>query len=186
MTESEITKTLEEKVTRAKEKLASELNTIRAGKANPTLLDRVYVDYYETPTPLKSLANTAAIDPVTLSVSPFDPTNLKAIEKGIVDADLGVTTVNDGKVVRITIPKPTEERRKELAKEVKKFLEEARISLRGARHKANEGFERLEKDGEFTEDDVKSSKKGVQKLIDAAEGDIEEATKKKEAELLEI
>jgi ribosome recycling factor len=186
MTEQEIMQNLKDKLEKAKEKLTGELNTIRAGAASPMLLDRVFVDYYETPTPLKALANTAATDGSTLVVTPFDPSNLKAIEKGISDADLGVTATNDGKVIRIAVPKPTEEMRKKLVKEVKSFLEDGRIHLRQARQKAISGFEGLEKAGEFTEDDVKSSKKDVQKVIDAAEKEIEEMAAKKESALLSI
>jgi ribosome recycling factor len=186
MDEQQIKDHLTEKLGKAQEKLAANLNTVRAGKANPALLDRVFVDYYDTPTPLKALANTAAIDGNTLVVTPFDAGNLKAIEKGIVSENLGVTVTNDGKVVRIAVPQLTEERRQELVKTVKGFAEDAKIAVRNARREANEAYEKMEKADELTEDDLKHERKEVQKAVDAAVGQIEQAVSKKEQDLLII
>jgi ribosome recycling factor len=186
MNEAEIKKRLSDRLERAKERFSAELNTVRAGRANPSLLDRVFVEYYETPTPLKSLANIAAPDPASLLVSPFDPANLKAIERGIADADLGVAISNDGKVIRLSLPKLTEERRKELTKVVKKFTEDAKIAIRNERRTANEALKKLEKEGEYTEDDLHSEEKEVQKKVDDAIRKIEEAAAIKEKELVEL
>lgn len=183
---NEIIKKLKEDINKTKENLNSNLNTVRAGSANPALLDKVSVIYYETPTPLKALANIAALDAKTLIVTPFDVSNVGAIEKGISDANLGVTATNDGKVVRISVPSLTEEKRKDLIKVVKDFLEEARVSIRNERRNANEHFKKMEKDGEFTEDDLRDAEKEVQKLVNDAVNEFEQTVKSKEEELLVV
>lgn len=123
-------KTLEEKIQATKDNLKENLNTIRAGRANPALLDKVMVDYYGSPTPIKALANVSVPDPRTLLVTPFDPKSLSNIEKGINEANIGINPSNDGKVIRLVVPTLTEERRKELTKSVKKYGEEAKVAIR--------------------------------------------------------
>lgn len=186
MNEQEILGKLREGLEKSKTNLVSNLNSIRAGRANPALLDKVTVIYYDTPTPLKSLANISAPDGSTLIVTPFDANALKDIEKGISDANLGVSTSNDGKVIRLSVPPLTEEKRKEFAKEVKTYGEEAKIAIRSSRNDANKRFKALKEEGEFTEDDLKSSEKGVQKLVDEAAHSIDKLVSEKEQEILSL
>lgn len=182
----QIQKSLEEKLKKSIESLKSELNAVRAGRANPALLDRVEVDYYGTPTPLKQLSTIAAADPRTLVVTPFDPQAMKDIEKAILSANIGINPVNDGKVVRLSIPQLTEERRKELAKQVKAIGEEAKVAARNIRRKANDDIKKEEKAGELTEDDVKESLDDVQKATDKTIKDIENIIAEKEKEIMEV
>ena len=134
--------TLEEKLSKSKDNLKEELNAVRAGRANPALLDRVEVNYYGTPTPLKQLANVSAPDPRTLMVTPFDPKSVGDIEKAILAANIGINPANDGKAVRLSIPQLTEERRKELAKQAKSIGEEAKVAARNLRRKANDDIKK--------------------------------------------
>ena len=149
-----VLQTLEEKLAKSMDNLKEELNAVRAGRANPALLDRVEVNYYGTATPLKQLANISAPDPRTLLVTPFDPKSVGDIERAILAANIGINPVNDGKVVRLAIPQLTEERRKELAKKAKSIGEEAKVAARNLRRKANDDIKKEEKAAELTEDDV--------------------------------
>ncbi|MBQ7606207.1 MAG: ribosome recycling factor, partial [Firmicutes bacterium] len=135
---ADIKKTLEEKIAKTEQVLKEELNTVRAGRANPALLDKVMVEYYGTPTPLKSLANVSTPDPRTLMISPFDAKSIGDIEKAINIANIGINPTNDGKCVRLVIPPVTEERRKELTKTVKKMGEDAKVAVRNIRRDAND------------------------------------------------
>lgn len=137
-----VLQTLEEKLAKSMDNLKEELNAVRAGRANPALLDRVEVNYYGTATPLKQLANISAPDPRTLLVTPFDPKSVGDIERAILAANIGINPVNDGKVVRLAIPQLTEERRKELAKKAKSIGEEAKVAARNLRRKANDDIKR--------------------------------------------
>lgn len=177
---------LEEKIEKSKAHLKEELATVRAGKANPALVDRVMVEYYGTPTPLKSLANISVPDPRTLMISPFDPKAIPEIEKGINKADIGITPANDGKVVRLTIPQVTEERRKELTKTVKKIGEESKVAIRNLRREANDELKKEQKNGELTEDDLKSEMEEVQKIIDKAVKEVDSMVADKEKEIMEV
>lgn len=179
-------KTIGERIDATKEYLREDLNTVRAGRANPALLDRVMVSYYGSPTPLKSLANISVPDPRTLMIAPFDLNSLKDIEKGINEADIGINPSNDGKVIRLVIPQLTEERRKELTKLIKKYGEEAKIAVRNIRREANDELKKQEKDGELTEDDVRAGLDDVQKEIDKAIQDIEDIIKDKDKELMSV
>ena len=179
-------KTLEEKIQATKDNLKENLNTIRAGRANPALLDKVMVDYYGSPTPIKALANVSVPDPRTLLVTPFDPKSLSNIEKGINEANIGINPSNDGKVIRLVVPTLTEERRKELTKSVKKYGEEAKVAIRNVRREVNESLKKQQKDGELTEDDVKTALNDTQKVIDKAIKDIDEMVAAKDKEVMAV
>lgn len=179
-------KTLEEKIRATKENLKENLNTIRAGRANPSLLDRVTVDYYGSPTPLKALANVSVPDPRTLLITPFDPKSISNIEKGINEANIGINPSNDGKVIRLAMPTLTEERRKELTKSVKKYGEEAKVAIRNVRREENEALKKQQKDGELTEDDVKSAMNDIQKAVDKAIKEIDEMVAAKDKEVMAV
>lgn len=179
-------KTLEEKIQATKDNLKENLNTIRAGRANPALLDKVMVEYYGSPTPIKALANVSVPDPRTLLVTPFDPKSLSNIEKGINEANIGINPSNDGKVIRLVVPTLTEERRKELTKSVKKYGEEAKVAIRNVRREVNESLKKQQKDGELTEDDVKTALNDTQKVIDKAIKDIDEMVAAKDKEVMAV
>ena len=166
--------------------LKEELNTVRAGRANAALLDRVMVDYYGSPTPLRNLANISTPDPRTLLIAPFDPKSISDIEKAINIANIGINPSNDGKVVRLVVPQVTEERRKELTKTVKKMGEDAKVAVRNIRRDANDHFKKLEKDHEITEDDLKKALDDIQKSIDKTVKEIEEIVAAKDKEILEV
>ncbi|MDR1815401.1 MAG: ribosome recycling factor [Clostridiales Family XIII bacterium] len=177
---------LAEKIEKSIANLKENLNTVRAGRANPALLDKVMVDYYGTPTPLKSIANIAAPDPRSLLVTPFDPKSLHEVEKAINVANIGINPSNDGKVIRLQIPALTEERRKELTKLVKKYGEDAKVAIRNERRDANEILKKQEKAGELTEDDLKDEEKKTQKKADDATAEIDKIVAAKDAEILEV
>lgn len=163
-----------------------ELATVRAGRANPSLLDKVTVEYYGAQTPLNQIASITVPEARMLLITPYDKTALGDIEKAIQKADLGVTPSNDGNIIRITIPPLTEERRKELAKLVKKYSEDAKVAVRNIRRDANDDLKKLEKNGEMTEDELRSSTEDVQKLTDEYVSKIDEITKDKEKEIMEV
>ncbi len=167
-------KSLEERITKSLSVLKEDLNTVRAGRANPALLDKVMVDYYGSPTPLKNLSNISVPDPRTLMIAPFDPKSIGDIEKAINVADIGITPSNDGKCIRLGIPQLTEERRKELTKTTKKMGEEAKVAVRNLRRDANDALKKQEKDGELTEDDLKKELDKVQKTVEKAVKDIDD------------
>ena len=179
-------KSLDERIEGAKSFLKDNLNTVRAGRANPALLDKVEVDYYGTPTSLKALANVSVPDPRTLMITPFDPQSIADIERALNEANLGITPANDGKVIRLTIPQLTEERRKELTKVVKGYGEDAKVAVRNLRRDINEELKKAEKAGEITEDDLKDDLEETQKTIEKAIKDIEEMIADKEKELMEV
>ena len=179
-------KTLEERMEGAKNFLRENLNTVRAGRANPALLDKVMVEYYGTPTPLKQIANVSVPEPRMLLVTPFDAKAIGDIERGINEANIGITPANDGKVIRLGIPQPTEERRKELAKDVKAFGEEAKVAIRNLRREHIDELKKSEKDGEMTEDDLKKELDDTEKMIEKVIGEIEDMIKEKDKEILEV
>ncbi|MDR0518962.1 MAG: ribosome recycling factor [Clostridiales Family XIII bacterium] len=184
--ETDIQATLEHKMEKTISILKENLNTVRAGRANPALLDKVVVEYYGTPTPLKQIANISVPDPRSLLVAPFDPKSLHDIEKAIGAANIGINPSNDGKSLRLQIPQLTEERRKELTKLVHKFGEDAKVAIRNERRDANDKLKKQEKDGELTEDDLKSEEKDVQKKTDDCVKKIDEVIAEKEKEILEV
>ena len=158
------TKKAEEKMQKALSALNANFNTIRAGRANPAVLDRITVEYYGTPTPLNQMAAISVPDPRTLMISPWDRSTLKSIEKAIQTSDLGINPNNDGSVIRLVFPPMTSERRNELAKEVHKMAEEGKIALRNIRRDAMDKLKAQKKNGEITEDDVKDGEKEIQKF----------------------
>ncbi|MDD6042807.1 MAG: ribosome recycling factor [Eubacteriaceae bacterium] len=179
-------KTLEERIERSISVLKEDLNTVRAGRANPAILDKVMVDYYGCPTPLKNLSNITVPDPRTLMISPFDTKSIGDIEKAINIAGIGITPTNDGKVIRLAIPQLTEERRKELTKTTKKMGEDAKVAVRNLRRDANEQLKKSQKDGEITEDDLKKDLDKVQKTVEAAIKKIDDIVAVKDKEILEV
>ena len=179
-------KSLEERIEGAKGYLKENLNTVRAGRANPALLDRVMVNYYGSPTPLKSLANISVPDPRTLLISPFDPKSVSDIERAINEANIGINPANDGKVIRLAIPQLTEERRKELTKVVKSYGEDAKVAVRNLRRDVNDELKKAEKAGELTEDDLKKELEETQKTIEKAIKEIDQIIAEKDKELMEV
>ncbi len=182
----DVQQVLEEKMKKSISVLKEELNTVRAGRANPALLDQIKVDYYGSPTPLKNISNISVPDPRTLMISPFDPKSIHDIEKAINIANLGINPSNDGKVIRMVIPAVTEERRKELIKVVKKFGEDAKVAVRNERRDANDELKKQEKAGELTEDDLKKSLDEIQKKTDKTIKDIDQIIVDKEKEIMEV
>lgn len=168
------------------ESTRQEFNSVRTGRASTALLDRITIDYYGTPTPLSNMASINAPEARLLSVQPFDPTQIKAIEKAIMESDLGLTPSNDGKTIRLPIPTLTEERRKELVKIVRRLAEEGRIAIRNVRRDVMRHLEELVKAGEVGDDEERRGEDKVQKLTDDHVKRIDELLKHKEAEILEV
>jgi ribosome recycling factor len=161
-------------------------NSVRTGRATPALLDRVSVEYYGTPTPLKNLATINAPEPRMLTIQPFDPTSIKQIEKTIQESDLGLTPSNDGKLIRLPIPQLTEERRKELVKVVRHMAEEGRVAVRNVRRDAIKHLSELVKNGTVGDDEERAAEGRVQKLTDEHVARIDDLLKRKEAEIMEV
>jgi ribosome recycling factor len=164
----------------------NEFNTVRTGRASIGLLDRIAVDYYGTPTPLKQLATINVPEPRSLTIQPFDPTSIKAIEKAIQESDLGLQPSNDGKIIRLPVPQLTEERRKDLVKVVRQMAEEHRVAVREVRRDALRHLQELVRSGEVGDDDERRAEQEVQKLTDAHTKTIDELLKHKEAEIMEV
>lgn len=183
---TEIHEKLEAKMEKTISVFKEDLSVIRAGRANPFMLDKVVVDYYGTPTPLKQMAGVSAPEPRVILVQPWDKTSLKSIEKAIQIADLGFNPTNDGIQIRIAIPQLTEDRRKDLSKLAGKTGEQAKIALRNERREANDKIKKLEKEGEITEDDSKKAIEEVQKTIDKYTKMVDELVAKKEKEIMEV
>src|SRR6476469_10007334 len=163
----------------------NEFGTVRTGRASTGLRDRITVDYYGTPTPLKQLATINVPEPRMLTIQPFDPSSVKSIDKAILESDLGLTPSNDGKLIRLPMPQPTEERRKELVKVVRKIAEEGKIAVRNVRRDAVQHLKDLAK-GEVGQDDEHRADERVQKLTDEHTKTIDELLKHKEAEIMEV
>ena len=180
--DNEFIKEIEDKMKNAIANLEKRFTTVRAGRANPSSLDGVVVDYYGTMTPLKSLATISVPEATQLLIKPFDKSCLNGIEKAIIAANLGFNPSNDGETIRIVIPALTEERRRELTKQVKAMAEEAKVSIRNIRHEANEKIEKME----LSEDVEKGMMKDVQDLVNDYNKDIDNAYKDKEKELMTV
>ncbi len=163
-----------------------ELAGIRAGRANASMLDRITVDYYGAPTPINQLAGVSVPEARMLVIQPYDKSILSDIEKAILKSDIGITPSNDGSIIRLAIPQLTEERRKELVKVVKKESEEAKVAVRNIRRDANDELKKLEKNGEITEDDQRGYSDDIQKLTDEYITKVDQLTKDKEKEILEV
>lgn len=177
---------IEEKMEKRVNALVSEFKTIRAGRANASVLDKISIDYYGTMTPIQQVGSISSPDPRSLVIQPWDATALKDIEKAINASDLGITPQNDGKVIRLSFPPLTEERRQELVKTVKKYAEETKVQIRNARRDGIESFKKMKKDGEITEDDLKASEKDIQNMTDKYIKEIDSITADKEKEITEI
>ena len=179
-------KIYEEKMKKSIESVANDFAAVRAGRANASVLNRIHVDYYGTPTPIQQIASVASPDPRTLVITPWDASALKAIEKAILESDLGINPQNDGKAIRLSFPQLTEERRKELVKQIHKYAENGKVAIRNIRRDAMESFKKKEKASEITEDDLKQAEKDLQKLTDDSSKKIDELLARKEKELMEI
>lgn len=166
--------------------LESELGTIRAGRANPTVLDKITVDYYGTPTPINQMASVSVAEARILVVQPYDASQLKPIEKAIQASDLGINPTNDGRVLRIAFPQLTEDRRKELCKQVSKICEESKVAVRNVRRDAMDKIKAKKKANEITEDDVKEAEKNIQKITDKNIEEIDKIGEAKDKEIMAI
>lgn len=176
----------ESKMKKTAEVLKTQLASVRAGRANAAVLDQITVDYYGVPTPIQQVASVSVPDPRSLMIQPWDASVLKGIEKAILASELGINPQNDGRVIRLVFPQLTEERRKELAKQVKKYGEEAKVAVRNIRRDAIDKFKKQQKSSEITEDDYKTIEKDIQKLTDDYIKEVDNITDKKEKELFEI
>ena len=180
------TKVYEEKMKSSVEHLSRELAAVRAGRANPAVLDKVSVDYYGAPTPIQQVASVAVSEARTLTITPWDRTLLRAITKAIMASDVGINPIDDGQTIRLNFPAPTEERRKQLAKEVSKLGEEAKVAVRNIRRDAMENFKKQQKASEITEDELKMAEKDLQKLTDDSCKELDKLLENKEKELLSV
>jgi ribosome recycling factor len=168
------------------EAASHEFNTVRTGRASAALLDRIQVDYYGTPTPLQQLATINVPEPRMITVQPYDPGSIKAIERSILESDLGLTPSNDGKIIRLPIPQLTEERRKELVKVVRHLAEEGRVAVRNVRRDVMHDLKELVKNGDVGDDEERRAEDRVQKVTDEHVAKIEDLLKRKEAEIMEV
>lgn len=182
----EILDTYETALKKGVEGYKTHILNIRAGRANPHILDKVMVDYYGTPTPLNQMGSITVPEAKMIVISIWDGSALKAAEKAIVDANIGITPNNDGKVLRLVFPDLTEERRQALVKELKQVTENAKVTLRNHRRDANEGLKKLKKDSLITEDDMKALEKDVDKLLNDYVAEVDKAFKDKEGEILNV
>ncbi|MBE6973051.1 MAG: ribosome recycling factor [Ruminococcaceae bacterium] len=179
-------KDFDSKMLKTIEVVKSNFASVRAGRANAGVLDRIMVEYYGTPTPLNQVAAISTPDPRTLTIQPWDASLLKAIEKAIQTSDLGINPQNDGRLIRLSFPQLTEERRKDLTKQVKKYAEEGKVAVRNIRRDAMDDIKAAKKNSEITEDDQKNLEKELQDLTDKRCKDIDELCVKKEQELMAV
>ena len=176
----------EEKMKKCLDSYAYTLSTLRAGRASADVLSPIRFEYYGSPTPLNSMADIRQADARTLVIKPYDGSTLKAMEKAILASDVGITPANDGQVIRLVFPQLTEDRRKELCKQVTKMAEDAKVAIRNIRRDANDTAKKMQKDGEMTEDEGKASEKAVQDLTDKYIKQIDAAAAKKQSEVMAI
>jgi len=176
----------EDKMNKSFNNLIQELGTVRAGRANPHVLDKIKVDYYGTPTALQQVANISVPEPRMIQIQPWEPNMVREIEKAIQISDLGINPTNDGKMIRLVFPELTEERRKELAKDVKKKGESAKVAVRNIRRDANDAFKKLGKSSDVSEDEVKQLEDKIQKMTDKFITDIDKAVDEKSKEILTV
>ena len=182
----EILANAKDKMEKSISALSRQLASIRAGRANASLLDRITVDYYGAPTPINQMAGISVPEARLLVIQPYDKSILGDIEKAIMKSDIGITPTNDGNIIRLAIPALTEERRKELAKQVKKEAEDAKVAVRNVRRDANDDLKKAEKAGDITEDDLRGYGEDIQKLTDDFIAKVDAVAKEKEQELLEV
>ena len=183
---NEFCKSYDEKMGKTIESVKGDFASVRAGRANAGVLDRIQVEYYGTPTPIQQVASISTPDPRTLQIQPWDGSILKAIEKAIQSSDLGINPQNDGRVIRLAFPQLTEERRMELTKQVRKYGENGKVAIRNIRRDAMDTLKSLEKKSEITEDDRKESEKELQELTDKRCKEIDALTAAKEKELMAV
>ena len=179
-------KVFEDKMVKACDALTADLATIRAGRANPHILDKLRVEYYGTPTPFQQVANVSVPEARMIQIQPWEPSLLKEIEKAILVSDLGITPTNDGKVIRIVFPELTEDRRKELVKDIKKKGENAKVAVRNVRRDANDALKKNAKANDMSEDEVKKSEENIQKLTDKYVAEIDKAIEAKSKEIMTV
>ena len=182
----EVIKKCEEKMTKTCENLDGEFSNIRAGRANPNLLNRIMVEYYGTPTPMQQLVNISVPDPRIIQINPWEKSLLKAIEKAILASDLGITPTNDGTSIRLVFPELTEERRKELVKDIKKKGEAAKVAVRNVRRDANDTLKKMEKSTDITEDERKEGEEKIQKMTDKYVAKIDKSVENKSKEIMTV
>lgn len=180
------TKEFEAKMKKSIDSYIYELDGVRAGRANPNVLSRINVDYYGSPTPINQIGSVSVPDARTIVIQPWDTTTLKSIEKALLASDIGITPANDGKVIRLVFPQLTEDRRKELKKQVSKLGEDAKVAIRNIRRDAMDKSKEMKKNSEMTEDEQKISDKNVQDLTDKFIKEIDAITAAKEKEIMEI
>ena len=168
------------------ESVVSDFDAVRAGRANAAVLNRISVDYYGTPTPIQQIASVGAPDPRTLVITPWDASALRGIEKAILESDLGINPSNDGKSIRLAFPQLTEERRKELVKQIRKYAEGGKVAVRNIRRDAVDHFKKMQKASEITEDELKIAEKDLQKLTDDSCKEIDAILAAKEKELMSV
>lgn len=176
----------EEKMNKSLDALDREFKSVRAGRANPSVLDKVLVDYYGTPTPIQQMAVVSVPEGRILQIQPWDASTLKSIEKAIQASDVGINPQNDGKIIRLIFPPLTEERRKELSKDIKKMCEDSKVAIRSIRRDAIEKIKALKKDGNITEDDQTNGEKKIQTLTDKYCKEADDLSAKKEKEIMDI
>ncbi|WP_181348700.1 ribosome recycling factor [Thalassobacillus sp. CUG 92003] len=181
-----IIKETKQKMNEALQAFSKQIATVRAGRANPNILDNIYVDYYGASTPLNQLAQVSAPEPRMLVVTPYDKSAISEIEKAIQKADIGVAPSSDGNIIRINIPALTEERRKDLTKVVNKYAEEYKVQIRNIRRDSNDRLKKLEKDSDLTKDDLRSYQDDVQKETDKFVDEVDKLAKNKESEIMEV
>lgn len=177
---------LNDSIEKAHEALKRDLARIRAGRANPAILDGVRIDYYGSPTPLKQLASISVPEPRLIVLKPFDRSQMQAIEKAIMEAQLGLNPGNDGELIRIPMPPLTEERRKDLVKVARKSGEECKVAIRKARHDAKDMIDSLQKEGEVGEDDADRARKELEEVVKTGTAKVDDIVSKKEADILEV
>ena len=179
-------KIYEEKMKKSIESVANDFAAVRAGRANASVLNRINVDYYGTPTPIQQIASVGSPDPRTLLITPWDASALKSIEKAIQESDLGINPQNDGKAIRLAFPQLTEERRKELVKQIRKYTEGGKVAVRNIRRDAMEKFKKQQKASEITEDELKLAEKDLQKMTDDSCKELDKLLENKEKELMSV
>ena len=182
----DVVKTTAEKMDKTIAVIQNDLATLRAGRANPQILDKITVDYYGSPTPLNQVGNISSPEPRMLVIAPWEPSMISPIEKAIQKSDLGINPSNDGKVIRLVVPELTAERRKELCKQVKKRIEDGKVAIRSIRRDAMETIKKMKKDSEITEDDQKAAEKDLQKTTDTHIEQIDKVGAAKEKEIMEV
>ncbi len=176
----------EDKMNKSITSVSGDFASVRAGRANAAVLDRIMVDYYGAPTPIQQIAAISSPDPRQLLIAPWDNKVLRNIEKAILESDLGINPQNDGRAIRLTFPQLTEERRKDLVKQIHKYAESGKVAIRNIRREAMDQFKKMEKNGEMTEDDQKNAEKDLQKLTDDKCKEVDQLLEKKEKELMSV